>query len=136
MSNVFEIAARGKFRYDSPKGALTTEQLFDLPLSSEKGTDLDSIARAISKQLREMTEESFVQPRSNPAKSILAAKLEVLKAVIERKQTENAEAVARRDREAQRQRILDALDTARGNALSSKSVEELEDELKRLNTTA
>ena len=58
--NLFEIATRAKFRFDSLKGALTVEQLWELPLQSRTGVDLDTVAKGINASLKEVAEESFV----------------------------------------------------------------------------
>ena len=59
--DIFEKAAREKLRFDSPIGDLTTEQLWDLPLTSAniQRPSLDFMARAVSRELRDFGEESF-----------------------------------------------------------------------------
>lgn len=106
--NIFEQAAREKLRFQSVKGDLTTEQLFDLPLTTERtnAASLDNVARDIARMLREQAEESFVDSRPNPIKLLLTLRLEVVKAVIARKQEENAaKAAALAARE--RRRVLE-----------------------------
>ena len=46
--NIFEQASRAKLRFDSVKGQLVTEQLWDLPLQSKTNFDLDTVAKGIS----------------------------------------------------------------------------------------
>ena len=52
MSNLFEVAARKKYRFDSQKGLLSVEELWDLPLQSTKSVSLDSIAIALNKEIK------------------------------------------------------------------------------------
>ena len=83
MDNLFLQATREKFRFESPKGDLSVEQLWDLPLTSRTGFDLDTVAKAVNADLKASNEESFVNVNNNPAVSRLQAKLEVVKAIIE-----------------------------------------------------
>ena len=64
--NLFEIATRKKLRFPSLKGELSAEQLWDLPLSSRVGLDLDNIAKAVNKDLKAEEEDSFVKTSTNP----------------------------------------------------------------------
>jgi hypothetical protein len=62
MDNLFLVASRSKFRFNTASGTITTEDLWDLPLSSGKA-NLDDIAKALNKQLKDASEEqSFVKP--------------------------------------------------------------------------
>jgi uncharacterized protein YabN with tetrapyrrole methylase and pyrophosphatase domain len=132
MNDLFITAARKKYRFDSNKGALTVEQLFDLPLTSKSGFDLDSVAKATNKQLKEQTEDSFVLVSVNPLKGELSDKLEIVKAVISIRQAENEAARLQAERAAQRQRLRAAIDEAKTRQLSQASVEDLERQLAEL----
>lgn len=105
----FELATRNKFRYPSIRGDLTTEQLWELPLQSKTGFDLDSVARGINQQLKAITEESFVNTSTNPAKPELEAKLAVIVHVIGVKQAENEAARKAGARKAERERLTEIL---------------------------
>lgn len=82
--SLFEQASRLKVRFDSSKGQLTTEDLWDLSLPS-----LDTIAKGVNKQLRTAQEESFINVKT-PNDTILELKLELLKHVIAEKIAEKA----------------------------------------------
>ena len=75
MDNLFLQATREKFRFESPKGDLSVEQLWDLPLTSRTGFDLDTVAKTVNADLKASNEESFVNVNNNPAVSRLQAKL-------------------------------------------------------------
>ena len=126
MSDIFERAARAKFRYASLKGDLNTEQLFDLPLTAKSGFSLDVVARRINADLKAVTEESFVEVASNPARGELTAKLDVVKAVIAYKIAENERRRTAANKAAEKQFLLDLLDKKRGDALSELSLEEIQ----------
>ena len=105
----FELATRNKYRYPSTKGELTTEQLWELPLQSKTGFDLDNIARGIKRELNAITEESFVNTSTNPAKPELEAKLAIAVRIIEVKQAENEAARTAAARKAERDRLSEIL---------------------------
>lgn len=132
MSDIFERAARAKFRYLSLKGDLNTEQLFDLPLTAGSGFCLDVVARRINADLKAATEESFVEVASNPARGELTAKLDVVKAVIAYKIAENERRRNAVNKAAEKQFLLDLLDKKRGDALSELSLGEIQARLNAL----
>ena len=63
--NLFEIAARKRYRFETPVGSLTIEDLYDLPLLPPGNTravraNLNDVARTINNQIKAQGEESFV----------------------------------------------------------------------------
>jgi len=116
--NIFELAARNKFRYHF-KGEITTEDLFDL---SE--TDLDAIYKSLKSEQKKAEEDSLMTTR-NKEDTILAAKIEIVKTIFELKQNEKAARKAKAEQQIQRKKILQALAEQKENALKSKSPEEL-----------
>jgi hypothetical protein len=127
--NIFELATKQKLRFESLRGSLSTEDLWDLPLSAKNGVDLDTTARAINRDLKDVQEESFVDVKPNPQANSLALKLEVLKHIIAAKQADNAAAVARANRAAERQRLTALLDKKNEQELEGLSKEDI---LKRI----
>lgn len=130
--NIFEQASRQALRFSSNRGELNTEQLWDLPLTSRNGFDLDSVAKEVNQRLKSVTEESFVVKTTNPEKDSLELKLEVLKHIIAAKQ---AEADARRnaaERAAERQKLYDILAEKQDSALKDLSVEDIQKRLAEL----
>lgn len=128
---MYKIAAQNKIRFTSNRGLLTVEQLFDLPLSSKSNFDLDTIAKTINKQLKEMGEESFVGV-SNPAKKEMETALEIVKDVIKSKQEENAAQLNKLKKREQQKKILDAIAAKKDQQLSQTSLDELEKQLAEL----
>ena len=105
----FELATRNKYRYPSSKGELNTEQLWELPLQSRTGFDLDSVARGINTQLKSLTEDSFVETSTNPVKPELENKLAIVVHVIKTKQAENEANRNSAARKAERDRLSEIL---------------------------
>lgn len=135
MSNeksIFLLAAKMGLRFPSPSGELTTEQLFQLPLTSKSGLDLNSIAKTVNARLRQEGEEDFVATASTPAKAKLTLSLDILKAVIADKQADNAAKQDSAAKAARREEIKAILADKQKNSLMSKSEAELIEELKAL----
>lgn len=132
MDNLFLQATRKKFRFESPKGDLSVEQLWDLPLTSRTGFDLDTVAKAVNADLKASNEESFVNVNNNPAVSRLQAKLEVVKAIIEVKLAQAEATKKRAEKAAERQRLMEVLHSKKDQELYGLSVEEIERRLSQL----
>ena len=81
---MFEKATRLKLRFETKKGQLSTEDLWDLPLSSTTGAvNLDDIARALHLKVSTQTDVSFVNPAAkSPAAEREQLALDVVKQVI------------------------------------------------------
>lgn len=124
--NIFEEAVKQKLRFSTPKGNLSVEDLFDLPLSSATGkTNLDDIARGLHLALKNETEVSFVEPRSRKA-SVLDLQFEVVKSVIASKMAENAAENLRRKNSEKRQKIMELIAAKEEEAVKGLPLEELQ----------
>ncbi len=132
MENLFLQATREKFRFESTKGDLSVEQLWDLPLTSRTGFDLDTVAKAVNANLKASNEESFVNVSNNPAVSRLQAQLEVVKAIIEVKLAQAEATKKRAEKAAERQRLMEVLHSKKDQELQGLSVEEIERRLSQL----
>jgi len=129
---MFEKASKQKLRFESTKGLLTTEDLWDLPLSSRSGFDLDSVAKAVNQKLKAEVEESFVQTITNSAANQLNLKLEILKHIIADKQVKAREAEQRVLQAQARQKLEDVLAKKKDSELENLSIEEIQARLASL----
>lgn len=88
--NIFELATRESYRFETTKGLLTVEDLWALPLTTtrQNGVSLDTVAKEINKQLKTTEEESFVTQRTSKDVT-LAIKLDIVKHIIAVKLEEN-----------------------------------------------
>lgn len=135
--NLFEIASRRKFRFPSVVGELTTEQLWDLPLTAARGrSDLDGVAKAVNAELKAVTEESFVNVRPHPAKADLESKLDIVKHIIAVKMDERTKADAAADRAEKRRKLAEALANKQDESLRNMSEEEIRAKLAELDDVA
>lgn len=130
--SIFEQASRLALRFDSARGALAVEQLWQLPLQSKSGFDLDSIAKAVNKELKATEEESFVTTAVSPTNARLTLQLEILKHIIAVKKQEAADALAKADKAAKRAKLIDLLGRKQDAALEGMSEEEIKKELAAL----
>jgi len=131
-TNLFEAATRQKLRFPSGRGDLSAEDLWDLPLTARNGFDLDNIAKAVNRDLKETAEESFVNPAPTSAQSILAMKLDIVKHIIAVKIKEADDAKHAAARAAERARLVAALDQKNEQELLGMSKEDIQKRLTEL----
>lgn len=124
---LFIKATRKKYRFDSSKGQLTTEDLWDLSLES-----LDRIAVTLDDKIQKAGRKSFI----NKTTSTLTedtAKLDILKYVIETKQEDAARRMENQARAKERQFLEDLLKNKQMETLSAMSEKEIADRLAAIN---
>lgn len=131
--SMFEQALRLNLRFDSPQGGLDLEDLWGLPLTTERPNkaNLNDIAKGIARQIKDAGDEDFVNPKSG-ADEKLQLMLEIVKHVIQVKQAENAAAKDLSDRKARKARIMEIMARKEDQALEGKSLDELQTELAAL----
>lgn len=127
MDNMFMNAVRNKMRFDSNRGKLTVEDLWDIPMTGK--VSLDSVARGVYKELKECEDISFVGTQSKQSKD-LEAKMELVKEVIRIRKDEKDRQKEAADEKARRQRIAEILEKKKDEDLLNKTTEELEAMLK------
>jgi len=122
MSN-YKTASQLKIRFNTSKGVLSTEQLWDLSL-----IELDSIAVELEKESKS-TEKSFLFKKTK--KDILSKLMFdiVLDVLTTRMQEAEALANAKEDKE-HNEKILTLIANKNDINLQSKSIQELEEMLK------
>ena len=130
MSN-FEKAVRQKLRFPSIRGLLTTEDLWDLPLTSKNGLDLNSVAQAVNAQVKASGEESFVG-EPTPASAVAVLKLDVVKAVIATKIAERDAEATRKEKREKRNRLLELLANKEDAALQELTSDQIKEQLAAL----
>jgi len=124
---MFEKATRLKLRFDSPRGLLSIEDLWDIPLTSGTGKpNLDDIAKGLHRELRNSSEtESFVTPASDTGNDELQLKFDLVKHVIDVRVAERNAAADAAKRRENKQRILEIVAMKEDESLRGKSLEEL-----------
>ena len=132
--NIFEQASIHKIRFTTVKGDLTTEQLWDLPLTSKGSFDLDTVAKTVNTSLKATAEESFVATSVNPARDVLELKLEIVKHIISVRLAQNAQLREASARASECVKLLDVLAKKQDAALEALTPEEIQDRLKALSS--
>ena len=126
INDLFVVAARKKFRFDSTKGQLQVEDLFDFPLNS-----LDTIAIALDEKIQKAGRKSFVAKKSVSTGDD-ESKLEIVKFVIETKQAEEDSRKTKAANESQKTFLKDLLQKKNMEKLESLSPEEIQKQLDQL----
>ena len=128
-ANLFELAARRQFRFESPRGLLTVEDLFELPLTGK--LSLNTVAQLVNRDVKALTEESFVDTPTIQA-SLATDKLELVKRVIAIRKEEGEQQDRARNAAAQKQILLAALERKDQQDINELTREELLAKLKDL----
>lgn len=125
--SLFEQATRSKLRFYTTKGVLNVEDLWDLPLISKSGTqvNLDDLARAAYKEMEESACQSFVQ-KSTKTSEVAKLRFDIIKHIIDVKLADRDAASERAEKAAKKQRILELIANKEDESLAGKSLEELQ----------
>lgn len=135
MTISFADVTRKKLRFETSKGVISTEDLWDLPLTSETfKVNLDDIARGLFRKLKESEEISFVKKDKKKDDSIseLQLKLDVVKAVIDTISLEREEASKAREKSEKRQQIMALIQQKENEKLTGLNIEDLRAQLESL----
>ena len=120
---MFEKATRLKLRFETPRGALSAEDLWDLPLTSTRALNLNDIAIGLHHQMKNDT-VSFVEDVDKPD-AVLQLRFDVVKHVIEVKKAERKAADEARTKAEQKQKIMAILARKEDADLEGRSMDEL-----------
>lgn len=115
----YKRAAKKKLRFDTPRGMLATEDLFDLGFD-----DLNTAAKTVNKRIKENEEESFIEPEVASSTDD-KLRLTILKDVIKTKLDAKAAAEKAMLTKQKKARILELMAEKEDEDLKGKSMEEL-----------
>lgn len=123
---MFEKASRLKLRFESPRGMLSVEELWDIPLTNKNGMNLDEIAKTIFMKLRDDVNISFVNDNSETKDDMMQLKFDIIKHIIDIKKSErNAHDLDTKKKE-ENKKIMALIAEKQDDALKGKSIEELQ----------
>lgn len=123
---LFEKASRAKLRFKVKNGLLATEDLWDLNLES-----LDEVAKSLSKEVKESSEESFIKTKSEQNKT-LELKFEIVKHIITVKLKEKSDKEARILKAQKKAQIQELIEKKELSSMEGKTLEELKKDLEAL----
>jgi hypothetical protein len=121
---LFEQASKLKLRFETKRGCISTEDLWDLPLSNAHGFSLDNLAKGLNRKLKEEGEESFVVPKSQES-SILSLQFELVKYVIKVKIEEREAKEQALKKKAKKNQIREIIADKEDETLKKLSEDEL-----------
>lgn len=130
--NIFEKATRLKLRFPTPKGSLSVEEIWDLPLKTGP-VSLDSLAIAYHKAVKDIAEvKSFVD--ETPVQSNVEAQLrfDIVKHIIDTRKAENAAKLTANANATERERLESLIAEKEDEVLKNLSREELQARLDKL----
>lgn len=131
-TNIFEYATRNKLRFASSRGEITTEQLWDVPLRSGDGFNLNAVAKAANDVVKLINEENFVETSRTPAHARSEVAFEVVKHVIDVKLADEAAAKKRAENKQKKEKLLSVLAEKQDGKLSEMSERELKKQIAEL----
>ena len=117
---MYKEASKQKVRFQTNKGLLTTEQLWDLNLN-----ELDSLAVSLEDAYKNSKGKSFLDKRSTKDKG-LKLQFDIVLEVLQTKVDENDAALKTKEVKEHNQKILSIIAEKREEGLKSKPLEELE----------
>lgn len=124
-TNIFELATKNKFRFPY-KGMISVEDLWDL-----NRTQLDSIYKALNKDIKQVHEESLMTTKSTEDAELLA-KIEIVKHIFKVKEQEAQDKMVAAENADKKRRILEILAQKQDASLQNMSEEELRKMLENL----
>ena len=121
---MFEKATRLKLRFETTKGQLTVEDLWDLPLTSTRhSANLDDLARTLHEATKNGS-ASFVN-KTEPVNEVQKLRFDIVLHIINTRLAENETAATARANREKKQQIMALIDQKQNEALGALSVEDL-----------
>lgn len=128
--NIFEQATRKRIRFTTTLGQLNVEDVWQLPLISNKGVNLDNLAMQLQEECAEKCRTSFVQ-KAETKDEDAQLRFDIVLHIINVKLDEQEEAQKAADRRAHQQRIMALIERKELEQFDQKSLDELREELKK-----
>ena len=126
---MYKQAAMLKLRFETPKGLLTAEQLFDLSMT-DLSTAIKKVNALLKKEQATDNELSFLEG-VDTSETQNSLRFRILKDVYLTKKEARDQAALDYEKKQRNQRIAEIIARKKEEALESKSIEELEQMLKQ-----
>lgn len=122
--NIYQEASKQKLRFNTTKGVLSTEQLWDLSIG-----ELDNVTVGLENDYKESGKKSFVIKKSEKDK-IAKLKFDVALDILTAKVEENELLMEAKSKREHNVKIIELIAAKKDDELKGKSVKELEGMLK------
>lgn len=116
----FKEASKLKLKFQTNKGLLTTEQLWDLTV-----VELDVLAVELDDKYKNSKSKSFIERRSSKNAGI-KLQFDIVYEVLVTKQEEEAAATQAKEDKEHNKRIIELIAEKKDGELKTKSIKELE----------
>lgn len=123
---MYKSASRIDLKIPSTKGNLNVNDLWNLTLQQ-----LNVIAKDLKKQLKETSEEDFLNEKSNEDE-ILNLRFKIVLDVLETKKKEKQDAEVKATNKAEVNKLLEIIEKKQNESLNNLSLEELLKKVKEL----
>lgn len=120
----FKLAAQQKLRFQTPKGLLSTEQLWELSIP-----ELDSMAVALESEYKQSGKKSFVEKSTEKDKTT-KLKFDIVIDILETKVEAEQVATKLKEDKEHNAKILSLIAEKKDESLKGKSIKELENMLR------
>lgn len=120
----YKEASKLKLRFQTEKGVLSTEQLWDLSIPQ-----LDELAIRLESEYKDSGKKSFIVKRTEKDK-IAKLKFDISLDVLNSKVEEEASALEAKENKAHNEKIISLIAEKKDESLKGKSIKELEKMLK------
>lgn len=122
----FKLASQQKLRFQTSKGLLSTEQLWDLSLG-----ELDALAVSLETEHKESGKKSFLtKTRATDKDKTSKLKFDVVLDVLHTKAEEMEAAATAKEIKEHNKKILELIASKKDKSLEGKSIKQLEAMLK------
>ncbi len=123
--DIFEKAVRLKLRFNTIKGGLAVEDLWDIPLVGD--FSLDELAKSLNRAIKENADESFVvQAKKNEKEVLDELRFAIVKHIISVKLADIEDAENATARKAYKEKLLTIIAGKKDAKLEGKSLKDLE----------
>lgn len=128
--SIFEKASRAKLRFETDRGLITVEDLWNLSLKGG-ALSLNSIAVALDNRIKAAGEKSFVDDKTSVDERLELA-MDIVKHVIKVRKEEIAEQQKATEKRQKREALLQQLAEAEAREREKLSPEEIRQQLAEL----
>jgi len=135
MEELFIKATRVKLTFSTARGNISILDIWDIPLNSNNGFDLENIAQDLYRKTKEEENTiSFTRQKKRKTKeeSLNSLRFDIVKYIIDIKLEEKEKEQRRIERNKERERLLALIAEKQEDKLKSKSLKKLEEELAKL----